>query len=135
MTSIFDYVCDQKYYTADELNKMIDCINAKERKVIKNRIRALVRQADAIYQQISSIFTKQIQPKIKDFVADMICYLNNMTCIQLSEYKDLPELLNEYNELKLLITRVRDWERIKLRYVTAAEVLNWNLKQRENKGK
>lgn len=132
MNSVFDYVQQDKIYTTDELNKLVDEINEREHKMLKNRVRALIREQDEVQQSIYSIYEKKLACKytdgtVRSFITDFHNHILTMSNMEL-EQCNLLELVNTFKELKLLVNRLRDPNRFILQHVSPQEVLNHNLK-------
>ena len=142
MSSVFDYLESDNiyyksteeerrnhYYTYQEIKNIVDEINAKQSIAFQNNYCDLIKKIDSIAQQIQEIYTSKIEPTLKDgqfrsFTTDLPLILK-MNIFEQEKY-GLVEIINNYNEVKTVIERLKNRNSYIIQYPTHEELMMFN---------
>lgn len=127
MTTIFDYLDNNKLYTTNEVNLLVDKQNTLESKAHKHNLQTIIKELDSVYNELCNVFEKHIKhehPTVQ--LTDCVQCLK-----QLSPDKQfdlhINELLQKYDELKLLYDRYKSSPPT-LQHVTSSQVNEFNIR-------
>ena len=117
------------YYTMNEIRTIVDSINAKQEQAFHKHYCETIKQIDSVTQSIYNIYSKHIEPTLKNgscrsFTTDFE-YIMNMDIFEQEKY-GLVDLLKEYQELKIILDRLKNKSSFIIPYPSTEELLVFN---------